>query len=61
MGGLFGDDKAVTAPKPKPPIAVPETGEEVKDIARRRRPRGRQEAVLTGSLVPETTGKSTLG
>lgn len=62
MGGLFGDSgKTVTAPKPKPPLAVPEVGEEVKDIARRKRPRSRQEAVITGALVPEPTGKAILG
>ncbi len=61
MSGLFDSGKPVTAPKPKPPIAVPEVGEEVKDIAKRKRPRGRQEAVITGTLVPELTGKTTLG
>ena len=61
MGGLFGDSgKTVTAPKPKPPLAIPEVGEEVRDISKRKRPRSREEAVITGSLVPESTGKRVL-
>lgn len=53
MGGLFAKPKAVKAP-PLPAVqAIPEVGEEVKDIARRKRPRGREETFLTGELIPE--------
>ena len=53
MSGLFGGGpKAVKPPKPSPPLAVPEVGEEVGDIARKRIPRGRQETFLTGALTP---------
>ena len=53
--------KAVKAPPAPPPIAIPEVGEEVEDIARRRRPRGRLETFLTGDLVPDTAKKRRLG
>lgn len=53
MGGLFGGGgKTVKPPPVPPPPAVPEVGEEVKDIARRKRPRGRRETFLTGDLIP---------
>lgn len=62
MSGLFGKGpKEVKAPSPLPPVAIPEVGEEVKDIARRRRPRGFEETFLTGELVPETGRKRFLG
>ncbi|KKK96720.1 hypothetical protein LCGC14_2659940 [marine sediment metagenome] len=48
-----------------PPVAkappIPTVGEEVEDIARKRRPRGRQETFLTGDLIPETAKKRILG
>lgn len=53
MGGIFGGKpKTVKPPPPSPPVAVPDVGEEVEDIARRRRPRGRRETFLTGELIP---------
>lgn len=53
MSGIFGGKpKAVKPPAPTPPAAIPEVGEEVGDIARKRIPRGRQETFLTGALVP---------
>ena len=61
MGGLFAKPRAVTTPAVPPPPAVPDVGEEVGDIARRRRPRGRRETFLTGDLVPETEKKRLLG
>ncbi len=60
MGGILGG-KPVSAPKPPPPLAIPEVGEEAGDIARRKRPRGRRETFITGALVPETEKKRTLG
>ena len=57
MSGLFGGGGTVTPPKPKPAPPVPTVGEEVGDIARRTRPRGREETFLTGDLVPKFTGK----
>lgn len=50
--GLFDKPKTVKAPKPAPPLATPTVGEEVGDIARRKRPRGREETFLTGDLIP---------
>lgn len=53
MSGLFGGKPSVVkAPPLLGPAAIPEVGEEVKDIARRKRPRGRKETFLTGELVP---------
>lgn len=52
MSGLFSSPKSIKTPPPKPPPAIPEVGEEVEDIARRRRPRGRRETFLTGDLIP---------
>ncbi len=53
MGGLFGGKpKTVKPPPVSPPAAIPEVGEEVGDIARRKRPRGRRETFLTGDLIP---------
>jgi len=60
MGALFAKPKAIAPPPPPPPPAIPEVGEEVKDIARRRRPRGRAETFITGELMPEVTGKKRL-
>ena len=62
MGGLFGGKpKAVKPPPVPPPVAIPDVGEEVGDIARRSRPRGRRETFLTGELVPELDKKKVLG
>ncbi len=63
MSGLFGGaPKAVRPPAAKPPIPIPTVGEEVKDIARKRRPRGREETFLTGDLIPvRGLGKVKLG
>ena len=52
MAPLFAKPRAVTTPPVSPPVAVPDVGEEVGDIARRRRPRGRRETFLTGDLIP---------
>jgi len=61
MSGLTSKPKTVKPPPPAPPLPVPEVGEEVGDIARRKRPRGRRETFLTGDLIPETEKKRTLG
>lgn len=61
MGGMFGRPKVVKPPPPPPPPAIPDVGEEVEDIARRKRPRGRRETFLTGDLIPETGKKRVLG
>ncbi len=61
MSGLFdggGDIQAPPVPKTPP---IPTVDERVEDIARRKRPRGRQETFLTGDLIPETTKKRILG
>ena len=53
MSGLFGSKpKAIQAPPVPPPPAIPVVGEEVGDIARKKRPRGRKETFLTGELIP---------
>ncbi len=53
MSGLFGGKPSVVEAPPLPaPVAIPEVGEEVGDIARRKRPRGRRETFLTGELIP---------
>ncbi|GAG18529.1 unnamed protein product, partial [marine sediment metagenome] len=51
----------VVPPPPTPPPPVPEVGEEVGDIARKKRPLGREETFLTGDLVPDTGKKKRLG
>ncbi len=62
MSGLFGGKpKVVKPPIPTPPPPVPVVGEEVGDIARKKRPRGREETFLTGDLVPDTGKKKRLG
>lgn len=67
MGGFLGiggggrRPKAIAPPPPTPPPAIPEVGEEVEDIARRRRPRGRRETFITGDLIPVTEKKRVLG
>ena len=62
MSGLFGGKpKTVKAPPVPPPPPIPDVGEETGDIARRERPRGREEAFLTGELVPKTKKKKFLG
>ncbi len=52
MSGLISKPKTVRPPAAKPPLAVPDVGEEVGTQARRRRPRGRRETFLTGDLIP---------
>lgn len=62
MSGLIGGStKAIKPPAPTPPAAIPEVGEEVGDIARRKRPRGFRETFLTGDLIPQTGKKRVLG
>ena len=51
MGGI-DVPSPVRAPTAKPPIATPDVGPEAGDIAKRRRPRGRDETFLTGALIP---------
>ena len=61
MSGLFDSGKPVQAPPvPKTP-PVPTVDEQVEDIARKKRPRGREETFLTGDLIPQTTKKRKLG
>ncbi len=62
MSGLFGGKPStVKTPPVPPPTPIPDVGEEVGDIARRKRPRGRRETFLTGDLVPDTGLKKVLG
>jgi hypothetical protein len=62
MASLFSSPKSVKAPPVPEPELEPEVDEEVGDIEKRRarRRRGRRQAILTGELVPESTGKKTL-
>lgn len=61
MGGLLDKPKAIKAPPVPSSPPIPTAGEEVGDIARRKRPRGRRETFLTGDLIPETNKKRLLG
>lgn len=62
MGPLLSKPEPVKPPKPAPPVAIPEVGSEVEDIARRKQPRGRRGTFLTGELIPGLAGKKkTLG
>ena len=61
MGSLFSSPKVVKPPKPAPPLAIPEVGEEVETGARKRQPRGRRATFLTGELTPDTGKKKVLG
>ena len=62
MSGLLGGKPSVVKPPPvPPPPPIPDVGEEVGDIARRKRPRGRRETFITGELVPDTGLKQRLG
>ncbi len=61
MGGLFGGSDTIKPPPVSPPLAIPDVGEETGDIARRDRPKSREEAFLTGELVPKTKKKKFLG
>ncbi|MCK5016954.1 MAG: hypothetical protein KAS32_07760 [Candidatus Peribacteraceae bacterium] len=61
MGGLFNMPRVAKPPPVLPPPAIPDVGEEPGEIARRKRPRGRQETFLTGDLIPETGKKRVLG
>ena len=54
MSGLLGGKPKIVQPPPvPPPPAIPVVGEEVGDIARKKRPRGRKELFLTGELIPK--------
>ncbi len=62
MSGLFGGKPSTVKPPPvSAPPAIPDVGEEVGDIARKKRPRGRKETFITGELVPDTGLKQRLG
>ncbi len=52
MSGLTSKPKTVKTPAVSPPLAVPDVGEEVGTLAKRRRPRGRRKTFLTGDLIP---------
>ena len=55
----FKGGGSVKPPPPPvaPPIAIPDTGPETEEQARRKRPRGRQGTFLTGDLIPEDANK----
>lgn len=57
----FPEPKEVIPPIVKPTPPVPTVDEQVEDIARKRRPRGRAKTFLTGDLIPETGKKKVLG
>ena len=59
LGG--GGGSPVQAPPVPPPVAIPDVAPETEDIAKKKRPRGRQETFLTGNLVPITDKKKVLG
>ena len=60
MSGILSKPKTVKPPTPEPTPPPPTVGPETEDIARRNRPRGRQETFLTGELTPETGKKRRL-
>ena len=60
MSGILDKPKTVKPPTPAPTPPVPVVDENVEDIARRDRPRGRRETFLTGELTPETGRKRRL-
>ena len=59
---LFSKPKAVQAPPVPAPVPIPEVGDEVGDEAMRRAVKrsGRRKTIITGSLVPMSTGKKTV-
>ncbi len=57
----FPEPKEVFAPTVVPIPPIPTVDEQVEDIARKRRPRGRAETFLTGDLIPETGKRGKLG
>ena len=62
MGGLLDTPKVVKPPPVPATPPIPTVDEdEVGTEARRRRPRSRQEAFLTGNLIPDTGKKGVLG
>lgn len=60
MGSMFSKPKkSDPIPKPDPlPVLEEETGEEVKKLKKRK---GRLDTILTGDLVPPSTGSTLLG
>jgi len=56
-----GAPKTIKPPPVPPPQAIPDVGEETEEFARRKRPRGRQETIITGELIPDTGKKKVLG
>ena len=56
----FKGGGSVKPPPVPPPQAIPDTGTDVEDIARRKAPRGRQDTFLTGDLEPEIKKKKAL-
>lgn len=60
LGGLFSKPK-VPAPPPVPdPVPIPEVEEGTAQKGQRKR-KGAAQTVLTGDLVPSTTGRTLLG
>ncbi len=61
MGSLFSKPKPIKAPPVPAPPPIPEISDETGDEARRRAVArsGRRKTVITGSLVPTSTGKKT--
>ncbi len=52
ISATAGKPKAIKAPPVPVTPPIPKVGEEVGDIARKKRPRGRKETFLTGELIP---------
>ncbi len=52
MGGLIDKPKTVKPPPVPAPPPTPTIDEKVGDVARRKRPRGREETFLVGELIP---------
>ena len=62
MGSIFGGKPKKVTPPPVPdPAPIPEVSEEVSDEAMRKAVRrsGRRKTIITGNLVPMSTGKKT--
>ena len=62
MSGLFSKPKTVKAPSVPAPIPLPEVSEETGEEAMRKAVKrsGRNKTIITGNLVPKSTGRKTV-
>jgi hypothetical protein len=61
MGKIFSKPKAVKAPAPPPPEAIPQEAEQAGDSEAKkvRKQFGYERQILAGNLAPKSTGKKT--